>query len=173
MTTGRINQVTWWRNRCGRGQPNPTERTTKFAVVAILQLHLNISSPIRRMIHALMKYFHPEGRSHQHEKLLGLMTMTNNRCFRIDLTLNRFVASTKCNSTKILSAVTARREPRPPDCATSHRRFRSMMKPQQSSRYQDRILDHTRAGRRCFQISSSRGLTPLGSAETWVLAISM
>ena len=52
MTTGRINQVIWWRNRCGQGQPNPTERTTKFAVAAILKLHLNISSPIRRMIHA-------------------------------------------------------------------------------------------------------------------------
>ena len=59
MTTGRINQVTWWRNQCGRSQPKPTERTTKFAVVAILKLHLNISSPIRRM--KTRQWLTPEG----------------------------------------------------------------------------------------------------------------
>ena len=72
--------------------------------------------------------------------------MTNSRCFRIDLTLNRFVTSTKCDSTKVVSAVPAHMEPGPPGSATSHHHTRSMMKLRHSSGCQDRILDHTEWG---------------------------
>ena len=99
--------------------------------------------------------------------------MTNSRCFRIDLTVTRFVTCTKCNSTKIfvgglssLGAETSRLS----DYTSP---VRQMLRPLKSSGYQDRILDHTRAGRRCFQISSSRGLTPYTCTDTWVLPISM
>tara|TARA_B000000441_G_C21607074_1_gene269375 strand:- start:425 stop:604 length:180 start_codon:yes stop_codon:yes gene_type:complete len=38
----------------------------------------------------------------KHESLSGLKTMTNIRFLQTELSLNRFVASTKCNSTKTL-----------------------------------------------------------------------
>ena len=53
--------------------------------------------------------------------------MTNSRCFRIDLKLNRFVACTKCNPTKILSAIQILEELESPDSTNSHRLFRTML----------------------------------------------
>ena len=171
MTTGRINQVTWWRNQCGRSQLNPTERTTKFAVVAISKLHLNISSPIRRMIHALMisipknetptwKIIRTDDNDQQ--------SLLSHRPY-VDSFRNMYKMQLHENLVSGLSSLGAE--------STRLNDFTSpvgqMLRPLKSSRYQDRILDHTRAGRRCFQISSSRGLTPLGSTDTWVLPISM
>ena len=135
------------------------------------KLHLNISSPIRRMIHALMisipknetptwKIIRTDDNDQQ--------SLLSHRPY-VDSFRNMYKMQLHENLVSGLSSLGAE--------STRLNDFTSpvgqMLRPLKSSRYQDRILDHTRAGRRCFQISSSRGLTPLGSTDTWVLPISM
>ena len=98
--------------------------------------------------------------------------MTNSRCFRIDLKLNRFVASTKCNSTKVVSAVSAHQELRPPDCTTPRSQIGDAgAMPVQQVPGLNPGPHQSRS--RCFQISSSRGLTTLTPSEERVHPISM
>ena len=106
------------------------------------------------------------------DSLLRLMTMTNSRCFRIDLKLNRFVTSTKCNSTKVLSAVSAHEEPTPPDCTTPRSQIGNAgAMPVQKAPGMNPEPHQSRS--RCFQISPSRGLTPLTARDERVHPISM
>ena len=98
--------------------------------------------------------------------------MTNSRCFRIDLKLNRFVTSTKCNSTKVLSAVSAHEEPTPPDCMTPRSQIGNAgAMPVQKAPGMNPEPHQSRS--RCFQISPSRGLTPLNARGERVHPISM
>ena len=98
--------------------------------------------------------------------------MTNSRCFRIDLKLNRFVTSTKCNSTKVLSAVSAHEEPTPPDCTTPRSQIGNAgAMPVQKAPGMNPEPHQSRS--RCFQISPSRGLTPLTARDERVHPISM
>ena len=98
--------------------------------------------------------------------------MTNSRCFRIDLKLNRFVTSTKCNSTKVVSAVSAHKEPKPPDCTTPRSQFGNAgAMPVQQAPGSNPGPHQSRS--RCFQISPSRGLTPLNARDERVHPISM
>ena len=114
----------------------------------------------------------PRGRKQRLDSLLRLMTMTNSRCFRIDLKLNRFVTSTKCNSTKVVSAVSARKEPRPPDCTIPRSQIgNAETMPVQKAPGSKPGPHQSRS--RCFQISPSRGLTPLTTTEERVHPISM
>ena len=114
----------------------------------------------------------PRRRLQRLDSLFRLMTMTNSRCFRIDLKLNRFVTSTKCNSTKVVSAVSARKEPRPPDCTTPRSQIgNAETMPVQKAPGSKPGPHQSRS--RCFQISPSRGLTPLTTTEERVHPIPM
>ena len=84
----------------------------------------------------------PRRRLQRLDSLFRLMTMTNSRCFRIDLKLNRFVTSTKCNPTIVLSAVSARKEPKPPDCTTPQPQL-GAAEVLQSRGYRVQFPDHT------------------------------
>ena len=93
--------------------------------------------------------------------------MTNSRCGRTDLSLNRFVPSTKCNSTRVLSADSIRDELNPPDetvpiSGRDEETISIRKAPGTNPRPHQTEAEH-------FQISSPRGLTPLTSFKERVL----
>ena len=118
MTTGRINQVTWWRNRCGR---RPTE-TYREDYKTCSRCNQKIASQhfFANPQNETCQWIDARRHEHQHETLLRLMTMTNSRCRSTDLALNRFVTRTKCDSTNGLpEARSSQMSWRPPDCSNS------------------------------------------------------
>ena len=143
MTTGRINQVTWWRTQCGRKKSTNWILPRGLQNLQSLQFENCISTFLRQSAEwfKLMKWTFKKW-THQLETLQRLNTMTNSRCLRIDLKLNRFATGTKCNPRKLKQQfefiTNSNRQTQLIHIDCSERWWTNWI-----HRYQDRILNHT------------------------------
>ena len=130
MTTGRINQVTWWRKHRGAEADldESSERTTMNAVTDVDELHLLKTFRSSADRNLITVYCNHEGSSSHQDSILRLRTMTNGCCLAqrpCGVTYHivyqmRFHGLTSDNSRLV------RAEELSVGCTTSHQSVRSM-----------------------------------------------